>query len=109
MECEPKSSAPFFCSHRIVRQGVSSRSLLDIKIYTVIYLCMATVFIGRIIKDELQAQRKSAVWLAGELGCNRTNVYKIFNRHSIDTELLFRISRAMHRNFFEPYTERLAQ
>ena len=68
---------------------------------------MATVFIGRIIRDELQAQRKSAVWLAEALGCNRTNIYKIFNRQSIDSELLFRISRVMNHNFFTPYTERL--
>lgn len=70
---------------------------------------MGTVFIGRIIKDELQSQRKSVVWLAEALGCNRTNIYKIFNRQSIDSELLFRISRVMGHNFFEPYTERLAR
>ncbi len=70
---------------------------------------MTTIFIGKIIKQELKAQRKSVVWLAQELGCNRTNVYKIFNRHSIDAELLLRISQAMNHNFFANYTSRLSQ
>ncbi len=68
---------------------------------------MAAIFIGKIIRDELKAQRKSVVWLSNELGCNRTNVYKIFNRKSVDAELLLRISKALQRNFFEPYTSRL--
>lgn len=69
---------------------------------------MATIFIGKVIKEELKAQQKSAVWLSNELGCNRTNVYKIFNRQSIDAELLLRISVALDRNFFEPYVTRLS-
>ncbi|HBI59215.1 MAG: XRE family transcriptional regulator [Duncaniella sp.] len=68
---------------------------------------MTTIFIGKVIKDELKAQQKSVVWLSNELGCNRTNVYKIFNRRSIDADLLLRISVALDRNFFEPYTARL--
>ncbi len=68
---------------------------------------MTTIFIGKVIKDELKAQQKSVVWLSNELGCNRTNVYKIFNRRSIDADLLLRISVALDRNLFEPYTARL--
>ncbi|MCM1077028.1 MAG: XRE family transcriptional regulator [Bacteroides sp.] len=68
---------------------------------------MTTIFIGKLIQDELKAQQKSVVWLSRELGCNRTNVYKIFNRHSIDSELLLRISRVLNRNFFESYVSRL--
>ncbi len=68
---------------------------------------MTTIFIGKLIRDELKEQQKSVVWLSSELGCNRTNVYKIFNRKSIDVELLLRISKALKRNFFEPYISRL--
>ncbi len=68
---------------------------------------MTTIFIGKLIKDELKTQQKSVVWLSQELGCNRTNIYKIFNRHSIDAELLLRISRVLGKNFFEPYVTRL--
>ena len=63
--------------------------------------------IGTLIREELRAQRKTAVWLADELGCNRSNIYKIFNRRSIDSELLLRISNALGRNFFQPYLDRL--
>ena len=61
---------------------------------------MTTIFIGKLIQEELKTQKKSVVWLSNELGCNRTNIYKIFNRRSIDAELLL-------RNFFEPYISRL--
>ena len=33
--------------------------------------------------------------------CERTNVYTIFHRSSIDVELLVRISKALNHNFFE--------
>ncbi|MBO5456003.1 MAG: XRE family transcriptional regulator [Muribaculaceae bacterium] len=68
---------------------------------------MTTIFIGKLIQEELKTQKKSVVWLSNELGCNRTNIYKIFNRRSIDAELLLRISKALQRNFFEPYISRL--
>lgn len=68
---------------------------------------MSTIFIGKLIEDELRAQRKSVVWLSKEIGCNRTNIYKIFNRQSVDSELLLRISQALNHNFFEPYIELL--
>lgn len=43
----------------------------------------STVAIGEIIKQELKNQGKTSVWLAEELGCHRTNVYKIYNRNTI--------------------------
>ena len=33
-----------------------------------------TVVIGKLIKEELQRQGKTSVWLANELGCHRTNI-----------------------------------
>lgn len=66
---------------------------------------MSTIFIGKLIEEELRSQRKSVVWLSSILGCNRTNVYKIFNRRSIDSDLLLRISVALNRNFFTPYND----
>ena len=59
------------------------------------------IHIGHLIQTELKEQRRSAAWLAEELNCNRANVYNIFNRRTIDTELLERISLILHRNFFE--------
>lgn len=63
--------------------------------------------IGKIIEGELRSQERSVVWFANKLGCERTNVYKIFQRTSIDTALLFKISAILKRNFFDCYSERL--
>lgn len=68
---------------------------------------MNQIFIGKLIEEELRNQDRSVVWLADKLNCNRTNVYKIFRRPSIDTELLLRISNILKRNFFDSYTDRL--
>ena len=40
-----------------------------------------TVVIGKLIKEELQRQGKTSVWLANELGCHRTNIYKGIRSH----------------------------
>ena len=48
--------------------------------------------IGERIKQELKKQGKTSVWLAEQLGCHRTNIYKVYERATIDTGLLFHIS-----------------
>ena len=57
--------------------------------------------IGNLIRERLKEDGKSVVWLARELGCHRTNVYNIFEKHSIDTNMLRRISIIMRTNFFD--------
>lgn len=61
--------------------------------------------IGQILKEKLKEDGKSVVWLARELGCHRTNIYNLFEKYSIDTQLLERISIIMRHNFFELYKE----
>lgn len=61
--------------------------------------------IGKLIESELHRQERSVTWFAKKLCCDRTNVYSIFKRESIDTSLLLRISLVLHRNFFEPYVQ----
>lgn len=56
--------------------------------------------IGTLIGEELRRQRRPAAWLAQEICCDRTNVYKILRKGSIDTELLCRISVALEHDFF---------
>ncbi len=65
------------------------------------------VHIGHLIEEELRRQERSVAWFARKLYCERTNVYSIFKRQSIDTELLMRISEVLHRNLFQPYVEEL--
>lgn len=44
--------------------------------------------------------KHSVQWLAERINCNRRNIYDIFQRPSIDTELLMRISKALDHDFF---------
>ncbi|MFR9603416.1 MAG: hypothetical protein SNG02_06045 [Rikenellaceae bacterium] len=60
--------------------------------------------IGKIIEAELKRQRRSVTWLAQQLYCDRTNVYSIFKRQSLDTKLLFRISLLLKCDFFKEYS-----
>jgi len=61
--------------------------------------------IGSIIQQKLKEQGKTVVWLAQELGCHRTNVYNLFDKYSIDTQQLQRLSVILHYNFFALYQE----
>lgn len=61
--------------------------------------------IGKLIEEELHRQERSVTWFANKLYCDRTNVYKIFKKQSIDTELLLRISHILNKDFFRSYSE----
>lgn len=56
--------------------------------------------IGKLIKQEMKRQGINHRELANRIWVSRTNVYNILERSSIDTELLERICRALHTNFF---------
>ena len=71
------------------------------------FLFSAMVHIGTLIKEELNRQERSVAWFARKLCCERTNVYSIFKRESIDTALLLRISCILRHNFFQYYCEEL--
>ena len=60
--------------------------------------------IGRFIREQVDKQEKTVVWLANQLSCSRTNIYKIYERPSIDTGLLLRISQILNYDFFALYT-----
>ncbi len=61
------------------------------------------VHIGKLIEEEFHRQERSITWFAKGLYCDRSNVYAIFKRQSIDTEQLLRISIILKYNFFKPY------
>jgi len=58
------------------------------------------IHIGKIIRQRLRLQGRTVMWFAAQLNCNRSNVYKIFNKANIDVELLKRISLILGYNFF---------
>ncbi len=58
------------------------------------------IHLGKLIRQELNRQKRTVTWLADCINCNRTNCYCIFDRQYIDIELLKRISCALSHNFF---------
>lgn len=56
--------------------------------------------IGQLIKEELTAQERSVSWFARKLCIDRSNVYRLFQKNSIDTSLLTRISMVLNKDFF---------
>ncbi len=63
-----------------------------------------TIHIGKLIENELRRQERTVSWFARNLYCERANIYHIFKRQSLDTELLMRISRLLNYDFFSHYS-----
>lgn len=61
--------------------------------------------IGLLIKEELERQERGISWFARRLSCDRSNVYRLFQKDSIDTGLLTRISLILGRDFFEALSD----
>ena len=57
--------------------------------------------IGHMIKAEMERQGRSASWLARAILCERSNVYKLFNRESIPVDQLIRISEILDHDFLQ--------
>ena len=63
--------------------------------------------LGRLIRAELDRQQLSIKWFAHSISCSRPNCYCIFERQYIDIELLKRISKVLHHNFFTELAEHM--
>lgn len=63
--------------------------------------------IGPIIEAELRRQERTVTWLSRKIHCDRRNIYDIFHRDSIDSALLFKISRVLGVDFFRFYSAEL--
>jgi hypothetical protein len=65
------------------------------------------VHIGKEIRRQVEKQGRTSVWLAKELGCHRTNLYKIYDKYTIDTGMLLRISHVLNYDFFSLYSNEM--
>lgn len=65
--------------------------------------------IGTLIKAELERQERSISWFARKLSCDRSNVYRLFQKESIDTRLLVRISLLLDHDFFSELSEQIRE
>jgi len=61
--------------------------------------------IGKRIRDVLDEQGRSAIWLAERIPCERSNVYDIFRRSNIGMELLMVISTVLNHDFFKELSD----
>lgn len=72
------------------------------------------IHVGHIVENEfrrIQAinSRCTVTWLATRINCDRRNVHDIFNRHSLDTAMLMKLSDALDHNFFADIAELYAE
>ena len=56
--------------------------------------------IGNLIRKVVRQRGMTVVSFATQLSCSRANVYKIFEKKSIDTDILMRISTILDYDFF---------
>ena len=61
--------------------------------------------LGKIIKNELAKQGRTAVWLAKQVNCTPENLYKVFNQQWVTMPLLYEISKALDYDFFKECSE----
>lgn len=66
------------------------------------------IHIGNLIRDELRRQGHTNEWLMERIGVSERTLQRMFNRPSIDTQLLFTISRTLGNDLFRPYSDHLA-
>lgn len=59
------------------------------------------VHIGHLIKAIFDESGMSVSELARQLHCERTNVYTIFRRRTVDVELLAMLSEILNHNFLD--------
>ena len=57
--------------------------------------------IGQRIKEVMAKKKVSVIAIAKEIECERTNVYNIFERESINTNLLQKFSIILKHDFFK--------
>ncbi|MDD3522331.1 MAG: helix-turn-helix transcriptional regulator [Bacteroidales bacterium] len=60
---------------------------------------MVNVFIGSIIRQKVKERKLTVSEFAKSINRSRTTVYDIFNRKSIDVDLLLTISKALDFDF----------
>ena len=64
-------------------------------------MAVYNLHIGQLIKTVFEQSGMTVSEFARRINCERTNVYTIFKRRSIDVELLVNISKVLEYNFFE--------
>lgn len=67
----------------------------------------SSIHVGSMIKNELRKQGRSVTWLAKTIYMERSGIYKIFERKSVDVQLLIKISLALNHDFFADISRKM--
>lgn len=86
---------------RGIRQDILPRLFYVMSFNYNIMETQSKLHIGHMVKSVFDKSGLSVAEFARRIHCERTNVYKIFNRQSIDVETLVKISEALGHNFLE--------
>jgi hypothetical protein len=65
------------------------------------------VHIGEEIKKQVHLKKMQVTRLSKILNTNRNNIYDIYTRGGVDTQLLCKLSKALDYNFFHLYVNAL--
>ncbi len=66
-----------------------------------------SILVGRMVVIEMLRQEKKASWLAREVNRERSSIYKMFGRDSLDVNMLIQISLLLKHDFFKDISERV--
>lgn len=66
------------------------------------------IHIGNLIRDELRRQGHTNAWLAERIGVTERTLQRIYNKASIDSQQLLRISVVLHVDFSVFYSNAYA-
>ena len=66
-----------------------------------------TIHVGQMIEREMERQEKSTHWLAQDINRERSTIYKIYHRESVDVYMLARISVLLNHDFFKDLSEKV--
>lgn len=64
--------------------------------------------IGQRIKQVMAEKKVSVIMAANTIKCERTNVYNVFERQDINTNLLRKFCVLLNHDFFKEFSEELA-
>ncbi|MCF0207381.1 MAG: hypothetical protein HUK15_08135 [Bacteroidales bacterium] len=58
------------------------------------------IHIGKLISDYLKSHGIKRRWVAMQINTDPSNLSKILKKKHLDTDIIFRISKAVEHNFF---------
>lgn len=69
---------------------------------------MKDIHIGELIQKEMKRQGRTVNWLAERVCCEKSNIYKMFRRKSLDLEQLMLVSTVLGHNFLRDCFEEIS-